>query len=307
MHVLFIFLDGVGLGVDDPEINPLARASMPRLQALLEGRKLVASSAPFVGRQASLLDLDASLGVAGLPQSASGQAVLLTGSNVPAAIGEHYGPKPNPAVASFLHNGSVFSTLRQQGRSVALLNAYPPRYFHGIESGRRLLSSIPLAVTSAGVSLMTKDDLYAGRALSADFTGAAWRTMLGFPDAPVLTPDESGRRLAELAAGYDFSLFEYWATDYAGHKQDMRWALEQLTTFDAVLGGLIDAWDPDAGLILITSDHGNMEDLSTRRHTEAPVPALLIGSRHLRDQFALGLKDLTGIASAITRVATLPA
>ena len=36
----------------------------------------------------------------GAPQSATGQATLLTGRNVPAEIGYHYGPKPNPAVSA---------------------------------------------------------------------------------------------------------------------------------------------------------------------------------------------------------------
>ena len=29
MRLLFLFLDGVGLGVDDPEINPFSRANTP--------------------------------------------------------------------------------------------------------------------------------------------------------------------------------------------------------------------------------------------------------------------------------------
>jgi 2,3-bisphosphoglycerate-independent phosphoglycerate mutase len=301
MRVLFIFLDGVGLGVDNPQVNPFARVAMPRLRALLGGRKLLAGAAPFVGGRATLLALDASLDVQGLPQSATGQAVLLTGLNVPALIGEHYGPKPNPAVVQHIRQGSVFSELKAKGKSVAFLNAYPPRYFHALESGRRLFSSIPLAATSAGVPLLTKDDLFAGRALSADFTGKAWARMLGFPDAPVLKPGAAGRRLARLASQYEFSLFEYWATDYAGHRQDMRWALEQLEVFDGVLGGLVDSWDVEQGLILITSDHGNMEDLSTRRHTASAVPLVLIGSSNARDRFSSGLTDLTGVAPAIVR------
>jgi hypothetical protein len=43
--------------------------------------------------------------------------------------------------------------------------------------------------------LFTYEDLVAGRALSADFTGEGWRTMLGFPDAPVMNPREAGRKL----------------------------------------------------------------------------------------------------------------
>ncbi len=295
MRVLFIFLDGVGLGIDDPSINPFARIEMPFLQSLLGGEKLLAKSAPYIGERATLLPLDASLGVAGLPQSATGQAVLLTGINVPKEIGGHYGPKPNPAVAKYLVNGNLFSRIIKFGKSAALLNAYPPRYFDGVKSGKRLYSAIPLAVTSAGLRLFDKDDYYAGRALSADFIGKGWREMLGFPDAPFYEAREAGNKLAELASHYDFSFFEYWASDYAGHKQDMNWASEQFQIFDEVLRGLCDQWQDEDGLILITSDHGNMEDLSTRRHTDAKVPGLLIGSSEARAAFGLGLNDLMEI------------
>ena len=67
MRLLFLFLDGVGLGVDNPEINPFRRAAMPTMELLLEGKSLVASSAPYMGSRASLLALDACLGVAGVP------------------------------------------------------------------------------------------------------------------------------------------------------------------------------------------------------------------------------------------------
>ena len=303
MRLLFIFLDGVGLGADNTETNPFSGLEMPILQSLLGGHRLLAASAPYIGQRATLLALDAGLGVNGLPQSATGQAILLTGINIPAEIGEHYGPKPNPAVAKYLLNGNLFNTFTKAKRKSALLNAYPPGYFQGVDSGRRLYSAIPLAVTSAGLPLFTKHDLFAGRALSADFTGAGWTGMLGFPDAPVLTPHAAGAKLAQLAGEYDFSLFEYWASDYAGHKQDMKWAVEQFMIFDGVLGGLLDTWKDEEGLILITSDHGNMEDLSTRRHTNAKVPALLIGSSTARASFSSGLKDLAGIHDKILEAA----
>ena len=302
MQILFLFLDGVGLGTDNPEINPFVRAQMPHLRALLGGHPLIAASAPFEGEHATLLPLDASLGVDGLPQSATGQAVLLTGINIPKEIGYHYGPKPNPAVASYLNGRTLFSRVKQAGKTAALLNAYPPRYFHGIDSGRRLYSSVPLAVTNAGFPLFTKDDLYAGRALSADFTAQGWHGFLGLTDAPTFTPEAGGRTTAELASQYDFSFFEYWASDYAGHKQKMDAACELLESFDSVLGGLVDAWDDTRGLILITSDHGNLEDLSTRRHTDAKVPGLLIGAPSARREFVEGLTDLTGIAPAIQKL-----
>ena len=297
-RILFIFLDGIGLGADDPQSNPLARAVMPFIESLLGGQKLTASAAPFEGKSLSLLALDAGLGVAGLPQSATGQAVLMTGINIPAALGYHYGPKPNPEVAEYLKNGNtLFSWLRANHKSAALLNAFPPGYFSGIESGKRLYSSIPLAFTSAGYPLFTQDDFITGRALSADFTGLGWRTELKLAEAPLISAHEAGIKLAELAQEYDFSLFEYWISDYAGHKQNMDWAIEQMETFDGVLKSLVASWNLDKDLILITSDHGNMEDLSTRRHTGARVPGLVIGKQH--KVFTAGLSDLTGIAPRI--------
>jgi 2,3-bisphosphoglycerate-independent phosphoglycerate mutase len=308
MRVLFLFLDGVGLGPDDPNTNPLAGAAMPNLTRLLSGQRLVAGETPLVTDRATVVALDACLGVPGTPQSATGQAALLTGRNVPAEIGYHYGPKPNPAVAAFLrssngaHRDNLFQSLQDAGKRSALLNAYPETYFAAIDSGRRLYSAIPLAVVSAGLALKTADDLNAGKALSADFTGQGWRERLSLPDTPLLAPVEAGARLAELAAGYELAFFEYWLSDYAGHGQDMAAALSLLATFDEVLGGLLAAWDDEAGIILITSDHGNLEDLSVRGHTTHPVPALVIGAPELRRRFTFGLHDLTDVTPNILRL-----
>lgn len=299
MKLLFIFMDGIGLGEDDPAINPFAAADMPILRGRIGGQSLIRDAAPFDDQLTSLAALDACLGVAGMPQSATGQAVLLTGTNIPAELGYHYGPKPNAQVAAYLGAGTLFTRLKQAGRTCALLNAYPPRYFQGIDSGKRIFSSIPMAVTNAGLPLFTEEDYRAGRALAADFTGRGWQDFLGIQDAPVFAAREAGTQLARLAGGYDFSMFEYWASDYAGHKQDMKWAVDQLEVFDAILGGLLDAWDPRQGLILISSDHGNMEDLTVRRHTDHPVPALVFGESSRRRHFMRGLADLTGIAPAI--------
>ncbi|HEX9090157.1 MAG TPA: hypothetical protein VF831_01645, partial [Anaerolineales bacterium] len=80
MKILFIFLDGVGLGGDDPQVNPLVKAPMPNLARLLGGNKLIANGChpiadvePWIlhTNRATLLALDACLGVEGLPQSAS--------------------------------------------------------------------------------------------------------------------------------------------------------------------------------------------------------------------------------------------
>lgn len=304
MRILFLFLDGVGLGPDDPATNPLAAATMPHLSQLLDGQRLVAGGAPLHTSRASVVSLDACLGVPGMPQSASGQATLLTGLNVPSQIGGHYGPWPNRAIVNLLNNGNVFRAVRRAGGQAALLNAYPPSYFAAINSGRRLYSAIPQAVVSAGIPLRTAADLEAGRALSADFTGRGWHDRLGLTATPLLALRDAGERMAGLAAQLDFAFFEYWLSDYAGHGQDMAEALALLHAVDEMLGGLLAAWDDEQGLILITSDHGNLEDLGTRGHTTHPVPAVLIGAPRRRREVAEGLHSLADVAPQLMRLLT---
>jgi hypothetical protein len=302
MHILFLFLDGIGLGPDDPAINPFSRAHMPNLALLLEDRRLVDGVAPLETPRATVVGLDACMGVPGMPQSGSGQASLLTGLNVPALIGGHYGPWPSQAIVNLLNNGNIFRAVRRQGKRAAFLNAYPPSYFAAIESRRRVYSSIPQGAVSAGLPLLTAEDLTAGRAVAADFTARGWHDRLGLTSTPLLTLSEAGERMARLAFENDFSFFEYWLSDYAGHGQDMAQSVALLESIDAMLGGLLAEWEDDRGLILLTSDHGNMEDLSTRGHTMNPVPALLIGAPQVRRQVSASLHTIADVAPALMRV-----
>ncbi len=296
---LFLFMDGIGLGPDNPETNPLVAAHMPYLSSLLGGHKLVDGAAPLETARAHLLALDPNMNVSGLPQSATGQASLLTGKNVPEIVGQHYGPKPDKAVREVLNGGTLFSRLKQNGYRPALLNAYPKQYFDSINSGKRLYSAIPQSVVFAEIPLKGTQELVAGEALSADFTGEGWRTHLKMEGVPTFPPFKAGQNLARLAASYDLAFFEYWPSDYAGHRQNWEDAIELLQNFDQVFGGLLEEWEDEDGLILLTSDHGNLENLDTRRHTDNPVPALVVGARGLREKFIQDLNTLADVTPAI--------
>ncbi|MCB0204336.1 MAG: hypothetical protein KDH89_05885, partial [Anaerolineae bacterium] len=117
-QVVVLFLDGVGLGSDDPAVNPLAAAEIPVLIELLDGARPLQSVGRVSGSQASLVPTDATLGVAGKPQSASGQATLVTGLNVPQMIGGHYGPRPNKQIRAILEGTTLFSQAMAGGASV---------------------------------------------------------------------------------------------------------------------------------------------------------------------------------------------
>ncbi|HMT22648.1 MAG TPA: hypothetical protein PKE20_15625, partial [Promineifilum sp.] len=103
VHILF--LDGVGLGDDSPSRNPLAAATLPNLTTLLGANWYVAGRGRVITDRAALVPTDANLGVAGRPQSATGQAAILTGRNAPQRLGEHYGPRPDGRVRAILDEG----------------------------------------------------------------------------------------------------------------------------------------------------------------------------------------------------------
>jgi 2,3-bisphosphoglycerate-independent phosphoglycerate mutase len=297
VRIFFFFLDGIGLGENDPDRNPFLSIDLPALTSLTGGECWHKDLPRIDGARSIFVPTDACLGVTGMPQSATGQAAIMTGINVPLVIGEHYGPKPTAQIGTIIRRESVVKKLTARGINAGFLNAYPPGFFESIRSGKRLLSSNQLAMQVAGVEMRGVNALYSGRALSPDFTGENWRTHLGYSDTPLYEPYEAGKRLAELAAEHDFAFFDHWLTDYYGHRGSRKEIGERLRSLDHVIRGLLDNWDDETGLIVITSDHGNIEDLSVRGHTRNPVPTFVIGEG--RHAFADGLFDLTDFAERI--------
>ena len=290
----------MGLGVDDPAQNPLAVDAYPGLRTLLDGQRAVAATGRLSTAHAELIPTDATLGIPGRPQSATGQAAIVTGINAPQRLGEHYGPRPNAAVRAILDQDNLFKRAVATGLKAAAVDAYPPRFFEAIQRGKRLPSSLQHAVLSAGLRLFDEGDIYAGTGLSADWTGEGWREDLGYTDTPIYGRAEAGTLLAGLAQRRDLTLYSTWITDVVGHRGPLERGVALLELFDAVMAGLLDAWDDRRGLVIITSDHGNLEDLSTRKHTSNDVPTVIIGAA--RGRVAEGLRDLTGIAPGILRV-----
>ena len=197
---------------------------------------------------------------------------------------------------------NLFTQVLRKGGRATLLNGYPPGYFDSINRRHRLYSVIPLAVVAAGLQLQTTEDMQAGRAFSADFTGKGWAAQHDFPPIPIYAKGEAGKLLALTSQGFDLSWFDFWLTDVAGHRQDMTQAVRMLEAVDEVLDGLLGTWPTDRDLVILVSDHGNLEDLSRRGHTLNPVPCLVIGPQNLRREFVRELTDLTGFSPAVLRI-----
>jgi hypothetical protein len=274
-HVIIVFLDGVGLGDADSEVNPFMQAKLLTLKGLLGIAHLTREAAGTVTNQAALLGLDATLGVAGLPQSATGQTTILTGRNAPAAIGEHYGPYPNQTLRDMLAQDGIFTALRQRGLPVAYANAYPTRFLDRLQRGKGRLSANTQAAVLAGLKIRSGQDLQQGRAVAALLSNDFW------PEAevslPPLTSRQAGEQLATLAQEHALTYFEFWYSDLLGHKQERTESLKVLGMLDDFLAGILARLDWRNSLLLVVSDHGNLEDWTTSKHTLNPTFTLLAG------------------------------
>jgi 2,3-bisphosphoglycerate-independent phosphoglycerate mutase len=296
MHILMLFFDGWGLGTDDPAINPFLNAPMPTLRHLY-GTMPTGNNGRHSSAHASLVPTDATLGVAGLPQSGTGQTSLFTGINAPRSIGAHSGPYPNDQLREILANGNIFIQLLSANCNVTFANAYPPFFFDRLARGKARRSATSFAAGAAGLRYRDIDDLRQGTAVSGFVTNARWHEF--DPTVPLIAAHEAGKNLARLAHAHDFTLFEYFLTDAAGHRGEPDWTAQVLGEVDELLRGALEETDLADTLIVVTSDHGNVEDVSAKGHTLNPVPTMLVGAG--REQIARRIHSLTDITPAIVQ------
>jgi 2,3-bisphosphoglycerate-independent phosphoglycerate mutase len=286
MGVLLIFVDGLGLGEDEPDKNPVARARVRRLRLLRD------RAAP--DPTATLVPADACLGVPGLPQSATGQTSILAGVNAPAAVGRHINGYCTKSLAALLDGRSLFSRVKVGGGEAAFANAYTPAF---LENLPRFLSVSTVAAMRAGLTFRTLDDLARGEALFHDFTNRLLPER-GY-SLPIVRPREAGARLARLGERHTFTMYEHFLTDRAGHARDMARGVEILEKLEEFLDAVLSAMDLSAHLVVLASDHGNLEDLSTKRYTRNPVPAVFWGAG--ASEASAAVRTIADIAPAILR------
>lgn len=292
-HVAFVFLDGVGLGPGGPT-NPLDTDALPAFARLAGGQRWTDAAHVVDEPRHVFRPIDATLGLDGLPQSGTGQTTLFAGFNAPEMAGRHWGPYPHSATVDALAAHNLWQRLLDAGvptNELAFLNAYPPVFFAHAEAKNRWTTTTRMT-RAAGLPLFGVEDVRAKRALTAELTGQAWRDRLGL-DIPLLTPFEAGQRLHTLARQHRAALFEYYLTDKAGHARDVEQAASILRDLDGFFAGYLDGFDPERDLLVVSSDHGNLEALDRKPHTTNPVPLVALGRRADAFRHAASLVDVT--------------
>jgi 2,3-bisphosphoglycerate-independent phosphoglycerate mutase len=289
--VLLFFIDGLGIGKRGP-FNPLDNLSDATPLAVFQDE----TPEPFLN--SIVVPTDPRLGVEGRPQSASGQTTILTGVNAPAAVGYHKQGFPNQALLEIIGNHSIFRQLVDAGvQPVTFANAYTARFFN---ERPRWVSATTAAVEAAGLRFRTIDDVKNNNAIFMDYTNR-FLIELGL-DVTERSEAEAATVLSRIVAENRFTLYEYFITDKVGHAQDMSAARTVLTSLALFIRELLIKLDLERTTVILTSDHGNIEDLSIRNHTLHAVPTIIWGAQ--REQVAARIQTLADITPAIVAALT---
>lgn len=289
-RVVLLFVDGLGVGADDPDRNPMARVRGKYLNVFSPGTNDVL---PFQG---IVKPLDASLGLEGIPQSATGQTALLTGVNAARVLRRHLFGFPNQKLQEIIMEHSLLKRVTEAGRRAAFINVFRPPFF---DLGEEIWNKVALSVTTwvnraARLPFFDLDDLRAERAIYQEFTNRDLRER-GL-DVPLFGPEKAGRILASRSRDFDLLLYEYFRTDAAGHSQDMEKCMEEVRRLEAFLDAFMHDVDLESTLVILTSDHGNIEDLSVRTHTRNPAMTLLWGAgAEAAAEYLESIADMPGV------------
>lgn len=296
--VVLLFIDGVGLG-DEASYNPWVTHPTPHLSHLLGGNSLCERAVGAYGTNVLLMKTDATLGVKGIPQSATGQAAIFTGRNAPAAMGCHMSGLPFRRLREWVEQDNIYRQFQRKGWRATFANSYTKEYFARPATRRGWVSVTTATIQSADEPLRDLSDLLAGRAVYHDLTRRTLKRYM--PELEEILPEQAARDLWNIARDYHLVVHEFFLSDRAGHKQEpelVSWVIE---IYDRFLGELVRLKEPHDTIVLV-SDHGNSEDLRVQTHTTNPVPTLIIGDREAVEEKEKEKWDLTCIAPLLHRL-----
>jgi predicted AlkP superfamily pyrophosphatase or phosphodiesterase len=218
--------------------------------------------------------VDARLGVEGLPQSATGQATMFTGVNCAEAMGKHCEGFPGPALRRIIESDNLFLRLGKDGKKIRFADAYLVESAEELVP-RRFKSVTTVMALTAPETVSTVSDLAEDRALTQDLTRETIQDR--YPDIAVIPPQRAAEHLFRIALENDFTLFEFFQTDVAGHSCDYNRACAVLRVYDRFLASLVRFTEAASITLVMTSDHGNIEVMNDRSHTLDPVPFVAFG------------------------------
>ncbi len=242
-RLIFIFVDGCGVGAADAG-NPFFLADSRNLP-FWRGAMALADGTPVKA-------IDATLGIAGAPQSASGQTALFCGATAAELAHRHRNGYPDRALRQVILKKNLLSRLAAKGVAARFLNAYPAheelftsRHVRILPDGRlwfsaafperfkRMVSVTSCMLLASGQKPFGAGDIRAGKALYQDYSNRSLiEKGLSLPE---FSPDQAARDHFQGAARrFDFILYEYFQTDLYAHRRPLEECVALVRDLDAI-------------------------------------------------------------------------
>lgn len=297
-NVIIIFLDGVGIGREDYVFNPFFKYGFKTFTEIFN--EIPSYNYQYLSTDNYILfPVDPVMGIDGLPQSGTGQTSIFCGVNAPELIGQHFGPYPYSTLIPYIQKKNILKYFLDKNQKVSFLNAYPKVFFDYLKSGKTRLSVTTLMCKFNNMRLNKARDVWKGQALTSEITNARWQLKLNYK-LPVISPELAAKRLLKVASKNKITLFEYFLTDHLGHGRYDGAIIQMISDLDQFLLTILKKFDRKTTTILICSDHGNFEDLSTKSHTLNPSLCITagLGAKYLSSK----IKSLADIKGAIIKL-----
>jgi hypothetical protein len=142
------------------------------------------------------------------------------------------------------------------------------------------------AALEAGVPLLSYDHAREGRALTSSLTRELEAEFdlspLGIEPLPVISPEDAAGILGDLAAAHDFVFYKDQIPDLVSHTGRVDLARATFATVERFLGALLErlpgVGQPDGPIVVVTSDHGHLEQVGFEQgHPKSKVPTWYFG------------------------------
>lgn len=263
MKLIFAFVDGLGIG--KKEDNPIYASKIHILADLIDNARFQA---------------DASMGIEGLPQSATGQTAIFTGVNASRVLNRHMSGQPTISLKKVIYRSNMFSELQKMGFKVTNSNVYRDAYLRNmldVKDRRSRPSVTSVMCMASGVSFRTVTEFINNEGVYHDITGEKLKES-GY-QVETISPRKAAQNLYRLSRDFDFTLYEHFMTDILGHIADFREAAGLIEMLDSFFDELLKQMDLNEDVLIITSDHGNIEDVSVHTHTLNKVPVIVLGKK----------------------------
>ncbi len=286
--LIFIFFDGIGIGPASGS-NPFW-AVQSRYLPLYKGA--ATDQMPFLFKP-----LPAKTHLSGSCSSALHQTALFCGFE-PADLPEKRLSFPDHQLRQIIFKNNILKTLKSLGKKAVFFNAYPyhaelfqPPHLTFTADGsllfsekfpqrfRKKISVTTCMMLSVGQQPFDEQAIVQRKTLYHDFSNQS--LINSGMELPFFSPEDAAAILVQECRNSDFLLYEFFLTDLIGHRCNFELACELIKHLERFIQNLMNRIDLQTTTVLVTSDHGNLEDLSTPQHTSHPVPLIICGKNQL--------------------------